>query len=121
LAAFELTDDTDKVWKMLLLRKTDKVWSYAGDWSQVDSRWTPALKAKVPFGIDPTLPANYEAGLITIPIDLFISGNCLRYVQIAHVRSYTTAPLMDGNYKISKYDAEYVPSTNRYDPAFGTT
>ena len=45
LAAFELTDAAAKVWKMLLLRKTDKVWSYGGDWSQTDARWTAALKA----------------------------------------------------------------------------
>ena len=74
----------------------------------------------MPLGIDPTLPSNYEAGILTVPIDLFISAKCLRYVQIAHVRSYTSAPASDGNYQASRYDAEYDPKTSKYDPDLGS-
>lgn len=50
-----MTDTSSKTWNMLLMRDpTGGKALYNKDWKWDDSKWTADLKAKVPFGIDPT-------------------------------------------------------------------
>ena len=42
---------------------------YNKDWKYNDSKWTEALKKTVPYGLDPTLSKNYDAGIFAAPLD----------------------------------------------------
>ena len=70
LAAWEMTDAASKTWQMVLLRDpTGNGKVYNKDWKYDDSKWTTALKNTVPYGLDPTLSKNYDAGIFAAPLD----------------------------------------------------
>jgi len=53
LAAFNMTESDGSQHKMFLMRNPWGLTSYSKDWHKGDSRWTDALVAQVPFGVDP--------------------------------------------------------------------
>jgi hypothetical protein len=73
---------------MLLMRNPWGSTDYSGTWNHADVNWTDALKAQVPFGIDPT--TSHNDGIFTMPMSTF--GNtangysCIYNYEIAHMR-----------------------------------
>lgn len=55
---------------MLLLRDpTGDGKVYNKDWKYDDSKWTTALRATVPYGIDPVASQYYDAGIFAVPLE----------------------------------------------------
>lgn len=70
--------------KMYLMRNPWGYTYYSDDWNKNDARWTDALVAQVPFGIDPR--TAYNDGLFTLPHDKIINEACISSLQIGHLR-----------------------------------
>ena len=98
---------------------------YNKDWKYNDPNWTTALKATVPYGLDPTLSKNYDNGIFAAPLEQFLTAagkqNCFEYAYIAHVRNYATGAAADGNYKVTKFDFDEYDGTNKWYKRFGQT
>ena len=91
LAAWEMTDSASKKWQMMLMRDpTGDGKVYNQDWKYNDTKWTTALKATVPYGLDPTLSANFDKGIFAVPLEQWLgtNSNCFEFAYIAHVRNY---------------------------------
>ena len=79
-----MTESNGTAHKMYLMRNPWGITYYSSDWNKNDTRWTDALVAQVPYGIDPR--TDYEDGLFTVPHDTIINGVCLSSLQIGHLR-----------------------------------
>jgi len=85
LAAFNMTDASGIIYKMLLIRNPWGTVYYNSDWNKDDSRWTQALVDQVPFGVDPRTAASTD-GLFTVPNSKFIGTACFDSYEIGHNR-----------------------------------
>jgi hypothetical protein len=55
---------------MMLMRDPSGVGTvYNADWRYNDAKWTTALVATVPYGIDPRASAAYNAGIFAVPLE----------------------------------------------------
>ena len=70
--------------KMYLTRNPWGITYYSDEWYSEDARWTDALVAQVPYGIDPR--TSVDDGLFTVPHDKIINMVCLSSLQIGHLR-----------------------------------
>jgi len=84
LSVFEMAESDGTVHKMYLIRNPWGKTDYSSDWHKDDTRWTDALVAQVPYGIDPRTSA--PNGVFTIPHDLAVNSKCLNSLQIGHLR-----------------------------------
>jgi hypothetical protein len=66
-----MTELDGTVHKMYLVRNPWGTTYYSSDWYKNDTRWTDALVAQVPFGIDPR--TAWDDGLFTLPYDKIIN------------------------------------------------
>jgi len=85
---------------------------YNKDWKYNDAKWTTALKATVPYGLDPTQSANYDKGIFAVPLEMWLDGSCFAYAYIAHVRKYSDRTLALGNYAVTKFDFDQYDEGN---------
>ena len=84
ISVFEMTESNGTVHKMYLTRNPWGITYYSSDWNKDDTRWTDALVAQVPHGIDPR--TDHKDGLFTVPHDKIINMVCLSSLQIGHLR-----------------------------------
>jgi hypothetical protein len=75
LAAFEMTDASGTVHKCLLIRNPWGVAYYTGNWHKTDTRWTDALAAQVPLGIDPRTDQASQ-GVFVVSTAEMIGSDC---------------------------------------------
>lgn len=85
LAAFNMTDASGVVHRMLMIRNPWGTNNYNETWNYRDSSWTDALKAQVPFNFDPTQQNSYT-GIFLAPIEILKLGWCFNSIEFGHMR-----------------------------------
>lgn len=60
-----MTDDNGTDHKMIMVRNPWGITYYSGEWNSDDTRWTDALVAQVPLGVDPRTSVN--DGIMIMP------------------------------------------------------
>jgi len=133
LAAFNMTDASNVVHRMLMIRNPWGSNGYSYTWSGTDANWTAALKAQVPFNFDPT-SSNSNTGIFVMPVAGLMNAYCFEDIQFGHSRggagyantwydelngpentatSYTFTPTSnDGDiyFTVESYPQQFVPS-----------
>ena len=96
LAAFQMTDASNVVHDMLMLRNPWGITNYNGNWHKGDTAWTAALIAQVPFGTNPTTSDSDGIFFMTaadfIKTDTAGDGtgsaySCITNFEISHYRA----------------------------------
>jgi hypothetical protein len=70
-----MTDTSDVVHDMLLIRNPWGITYYSGTWNKDDSDWTDALVAQVPLSVDPR--TSESDGVFVMPSSLIIGETCI--------------------------------------------
>ena len=79
-----MTDASNTVHNMFLVRNPWGITYYSGEWNANDTRWTDALVAQVPHGVDPRTSVN--DGVMAMPSKNLMETTCISSIQVGHLR-----------------------------------